>query len=292
MGKIIFFLFCITQIYGKTSLSMGLSAGALHQSGVFQAVNQDSWGGSFESKRNPYGVPAYLGALQFGVRHMQGAIYLGAHLYYTINTFNKTIYKNVVTPLVQDSVSLKTKGAPGISFHVGYSVPNTNVTPYASVGFEYAQRELTYKATNLDVDISKNHRKPYMVFGIGMMGKVHDNMSLSFEAQRKIGQEFDLQIPDIYESPSLSNHRIRVGTSHWAIVATLTYDIPLSHSEKTSVERASIISAERVPEKVFVRKNSIEKSCVKKTSVKKAFSKKTSVRKISVGKTSRHKIRK
>jgi opacity protein-like surface antigen len=225
MKKIIFFVLCAIPLYGKTSFTLGVSAGAMYQSGVFQGVNQNSGGGSFESKRNPYGVPAYLGALHFGIRHMQGCIYLGAHLYYALNTFNKIIYKNVTTPLVQDSVSLKTKGAPGCAFHVGYQVKD--VTPYVSIGIEYAQRELTYKATNLQSDFSKNHRKPIMVLGVGMMGNIHEKFTLSFEAQRKQGQEFDVQIPISSGYPSLSNHRLKVGTSHWAIVATLTYEIPL-----------------------------------------------------------------
>ena len=230
MKKVIFFALCAFQLYGKTFFTLGLSAGAMYQGGVFQGVNQNSGGGSFESKRNPYGVPAYLGALQLGLRHIEGSIYLAARLYYTINTFNKTIYKNIVTPLVQDSVSLKTKGGPGCVFHVGYHVKN--ITPYILIGVEYTQRELTYKATNLQTDFFINQRKPIMVLGVGMMGNIHEKVSIGIEAQRKQGQEFDVQIPVSLGYPSLSNHRLKVGTSHWAIVATLTYEIPLPTAGK------------------------------------------------------------
>lgn len=276
MKKIIFFLCATASVYGKTFAVMGIGGGVMYQGGVFQGVNQDAGGGSFESKRNPYGVPAYLGLLQLGIRHLQGSIYLGAHLYYTVNTFNKTIYKNIATSLVKDSVSLKTKGAPGLSFHIGYCIENTNVTPYLSIGVEYAQRELTYNATNLAANLIKNSRKPNMVLGVGMMGKIHEKISLSFEIQRKSGQEFDVQLPISSGYPSLSNHRIRVGTSHWAIVASITYDIPLFHTENKSVRKTSL--QEPLVQKISVNNIPVKKPLIQKNPVKKILAKKKSTK--------------
>ena len=103
---------------------------------------------------------------------------------------------------------------------------------------EYTQKSLTYKATNLANNLHKNHRKPVFIFGLGMLGKVYKKISMGFEVQRKVGQEFDMQIPINAGYPSLENHRIKVGTSHWAALVQLVYEFDIL---KRSAQEISLI---------------------------------------------------
>lgn len=219
----IFFMWFLNALHAGPEIMVGLSAGAMYQGGVFQGVNQTSGGGSFESKRNPYGVPAYLGAFHVGLQHIEGPFYMATFFYYTLNTFHKKVYYNATTPLVHDAVFFKTKGGLGGQLRFGLKNALSTIIPYALFGVEYTQRSFCYEATHLPNSVNTNHRKPLIVLGFGMQGKIYPKTFLSMDLQRKIGHEFDVQIPVSGGYPSLANHRVRVGTSHWALVASISY---------------------------------------------------------------------
>ncbi|CAO5680651.1 MAG: hypothetical protein NEHIOOID_00296 [Holosporales bacterium] len=215
-------------LFGKGNYFVQLSTSASFLSNCTQAHIQSNQRGAFVKNKNHQGSPNFSAELGFGLKSIQGQLYVDGQLYFVARHLKRTLYEHIKKTDVEDRVQYHQHCGIGFGGRFGF-VAATHFIPFAAFGLEYAPHSLTYCAKNAQNQDSLviKHKSPFYTVGLGAILKLNDDFALSLESQYKTARSFDvLQLPSRLKGyPSLAGARLYVSNKQWGLKIGLIYHL-------------------------------------------------------------------